>query len=186
MIIVVVVLAMIVSRHVELDIFVNKEGDTSRRYDSDEVWDETRARSVSCPRLACQVKHLPSVEAGIAFFLEHLPDNVSGILVLFAGVVDLQSCTDDLVWVCDGAGKHFADSTQQQKIRVRETVFAASCDSPLVFELLVRHELDSPMRDADEGRRESAVEALETFRLPQLARTVPYRSVRTGRVGAGR
>lgn len=93
---------------------------------------------------------LPSVEPAVAFVSEHLLDNVTSIFVLLSSVVDLQSGTNDLIWIGDSAGKHLADAAQEQEVGVRQVVLATPSDGPFVLELLVGHELNCSMRDADE------------------------------------
>ena len=93
--------------------------------------------------------HIPLVEALETLVAPDLLDNIDGTPVFDRGVICLQTRADDLVWIGDASSKHLADCAERQEIQIGEMVLAASCNAPVVLELLIGHELDGAMADAE-------------------------------------
>jgi len=56
-------------------------------------------------------------------------------------------------------------------------IFAASCDAPVVLKLLIGHELNGAMADAEERGYQTSVEARQAFGGPEVGGTVTDRLI---------
>jgi hypothetical protein len=88
-------------------------------------------------------------------------------------IVGLQSRSHDLVRICDAPRENLAHSAQVEVIDVSQALRSIGPPrTPAVLQLLVRHELNSAVTDAEERRQEPPIKALDALRLVQIKSTV--------------
>ena len=119
--------------------------------------------------------------------LPHLTYHISRIPVDPCRIVHLQPRPHDLVGIRDRSRKHLGESTQKQEVERAELSLllgrAAAADH---LQLFVRHELQRAVRNAEQGRDQTAIETPQAFRTENLPRPVGDGTVRAGmRRGCG-
>jgi hypothetical protein len=102
-------------------------------------------------------------------------------------IVGLQTRTHDLVRIRDAPREDLAYSAQVEVIDVSQPLYSVGPPrAPAVLQLLVRHELDGPVTDAEERRQEPPIKALDALRLVQVVGAVRDGAVRARRVARRR
>lgn len=180
-------------RQVEFHVFVDQEGDAGRWDDSNEVRSES-AKSLSVHHIVSHMDHgswtgiyTPSVESHGTLVLPDLFDYIHRTSVPCLRIVGLQTRTHDLVRICDAPREDLAYSAQVEVIDVSQTLRSVGPPrAPAVLQLLVRHELDGTVADAEERRQEPPIKALDALRLVQIVRAVRDGAVRARRVARRR
>lgn len=119
-------------------------------------------------------KMIPFVEASKAFPGPDLLHDVTCTPVFVVGVISLQSSPHNLVWVSDASREHLAHSTEGEEVHVGKLVLSTSCDAKIVLQLLIGHELNCAMRDAEQRWYQTTIETTHTFGRPKMLRTMAY------------
>lgn len=94
--------------------------------------------------------HLPFVEARHALFHPDLRYHIPRRSICRSRVVRLQSRSNYLIGVCDTAGEYLRRCAEVEIVKVAQLCLSANLTASVVLQLLVCHELDRAVRNAEQ------------------------------------
>jgi hypothetical protein len=118
----------------------------------------------------CTSGDIPFVEPTQSLVFPHLTDDISGGAISCSCIVHLQPRSDHLIWVRNTPSEYLRHRGETEKVPVAKLGLALTSSHgdltqqhchPIIFELFVNHELDGPVRNTEERRYETPIEALQ-------------------------